>query len=361
MHRSPAASSLRNRVGRVRNRFRARNSPVDRTSGFYGVVSTQPPIVYQCHWNFYGGVAKAMEPFYDQLHDLPVTVFVNYWWDCSASWRVRHVRRAWNVEYLARHPDHQVLHLCNSQAELDVFREAGMDAILCNQNAFVDERLFQPLAQIEPRYDAIYDAKLVPFKRHELAAEVANLALLHAQFKEPAPDSHAYDVRKAFQDAHWFNDDSVGRYGLLGPAAINEAYNECKTGLCLSAEEGAMYASVQYLLAGLPVVSTRSGGGRDTLFDPRTTIIVDDNATAVRDGVREMIARNLDPDMVRAVTLERVAEHRERVLTAVQSTYDQHGVARSAQEDWPELFFNKLSRLTLHADALAAIRGSGRT
>ena len=122
----------------------------------------------------------------------------------------------------------------------------------------------------------------MPFKRHELAAEVANLALLHAQFKEPPPESHAYGVRNALKDAHWFNDDSIGRYRLLGPSEINEAYNECKTGLCLSAEEGAMYASIQYLLAGVPVVSTRSGGGRDTFFDPRTTLIVDDNATAVR-------------------------------------------------------------------------------
>ena len=49
---------------------------------------------------------------------------------------------------------------------------------------------------------------------------------------------------------------------------VNNFLNQCKVGIILSEVEGANYASIQYLLAGLPVVSTKSKGGRDVFFDP---------------------------------------------------------------------------------------------
>lgn len=50
---------------------------------------------------------------------------------------------------------------------------------------------------------------------------------------------------------------------------INEIYGQSRCGLILSAEEGACFAAMEYLLCGLPVVTTPNIGGRDEFFDKR--------------------------------------------------------------------------------------------
>ncbi|WP_164127899.1 glycosyltransferase, partial [Stenotrophomonas maltophilia] len=66
-----------------------------------------------------------------------------------------------------------------------------------------------------------------------------------------------------------------GLTARLTPEAVNRVYNQAAVGLCLSAVEGAMCASMEYLMAGLPVVSTPSVGGRDVYFDPDYCIIAE--------------------------------------------------------------------------------------
>lgn len=57
--------------------------------------------------------------------------------------------------------------------------------------------------------------------------------------------------------AHWFNHEGSA-CEWLDSEELNRCLNQCRLGLCLSAVEGPMYASIEYLLAGLPVVSTES-------------------------------------------------------------------------------------------------------
>ena len=46
--------------------------------------------------------------------------------------------------------------------------------------------------------------------------------------------------------------------------------------------EGANYSSSEYLLCGLPVVSTESSGGRDYWFDDYNSIICKPNEDSVK-------------------------------------------------------------------------------
>jgi glycosyltransferase involved in cell wall biosynthesis len=118
--------------------------------------------------------------------------------------------------------------------------------------------------------------------------------------------------------------------------------NQAKVGLCLSADEGAMYASAEYLLCGLPVVSTRSIGGRDTFFDDEYVKIVDDTPEAVSEGVREMICRNINPYYIREKTIEKMKSHRGAFIAMIQAIYDKEGVKRHFSEEWSKIFVNKL-------------------
>ncbi len=103
-----------------------------------------------------------------------------------------------------------------------------------------------------------------------------------------------------------------------------------------------MYASTQYLLCGLPVVSTRSEGGRDVFFDPAYVRIVDDDPEAVRAAVHELIALRISPEEIRDRTLARIREHRERLFELIEGCYAESGVSRDVRAEWDRVFFNKM-------------------
>ncbi len=79
-------------------------------------------------------------------------------------------------------------------------------------------------------------------------------------------DSQDYfdQVRAALPHAT-FTHDPPTLY--LNSWEVARKLNACRVGMCLSETEGAMFAAVEYLLCGLPVVSTPSQGGRDVWFD----------------------------------------------------------------------------------------------
>lgn len=67
--------------------------------------------------------------------------------------------------------------------------------------------------------------------------------------------------------------------------------NSSSVGGIFSATEGACYASTEYLLCGLPVVSTASSGGRDIWYTPNNSIIVEATESAVAAGVQEAMVK----------------------------------------------------------------------
>jgi len=118
-------------------------------------------------------------------------------------------------------------------------------------------------------------------------------------------------TKKLLPQAKWLNYIN-GNYKDFDSDEIANLLNRSRIGLCLSDVEGAMYASVEYMLCGLPVVSTKSIGGRDVFFDDKYVKIVDDNPEAVAKGVIEMIDRDIDPYYIRDKTIKKMKEERER-------------------------------------------------
>ena len=118
-----------------------------------------------------------------------------------------------------------------------------------------------------------------------------------------------------------------------------------------------MYASVQYLLAGLPVVTTASIGGRDEFFDPAYVRWVPDDPEAVALAVDELVALELDPQMIREATLAKVGQHRARLQAWIRDSIRSAGgeIGRWGG-DWPEELPNKLYEPQARAaDVMAAI------
>ncbi|MGA4555029.1 glycosyltransferase [Methylorubrum aminovorans] len=205
--------------------------------------------------------------------------------------------------------------------------------------------MYHPRPDIERSYDAIYNAQLAPFKRHYLARTIPSCAYITKLFSHFPAEHKRASIAKFLGElprGHTvLNDIADGDVRLMDHLQVNRALAGAHVGLCLSKVEGAMYASAEYLLAGLPVVSTPSAGGRDAFFHPDTCLIVD-APRAVQDGVAAMKAPNLPPDYVRSVTIGFIDQQRDafnRFIDALRGR-----AAQTSDRRWSFAYHHKLSQ-----------------
>ena len=85
-----------------------------------------------------------------------------------------------------------------------------------------------------------------------------------------------------------------------------------------------MRASAECLLAGLPIVTVPSIGGRDMLFTSDTALEVEPTAEAVRLGVKQIVGRRLSRSEVRRASLGRLREERYRFQEAANRAAQAH-------------------------------------
>jgi len=266
------------------------------------------------------------------------------------------------IRYLRRHfPDGNgvdLIVLANTAREAEFLAADGIRTVFLNHNAFVDERRFVIRPDIPKRFDAIYDAQLGPYKRHDLAVEIDGLALI-SYMNRPSPDlRYARTMRERLRHATWLNDPLARDYRRLDESEVCAALNAARVGLCLSLTEGAMYASCQYLLCGLPVVTTENLGGRDAFFEPDFALTVDATPEAVAAGVRSIVARAVDPEGIRARTLVRIREQRARFIALAQAHLDRHLARADFAAHFDRIFFHKLLKFRRVKGALSRIGGA---
>jgi glycosyltransferase involved in cell wall biosynthesis len=202
----------------------------------------------------------------------------------------------------------------NTHYESALFSRAGIPNIVANGMSFVDERIFQPPpGPLDSRqYDAAYTARLDPFKRHELAAAIPSVLLIYGS---PAP-GELEQVREALPQAYFANHEvEPGRYKHIHHTKMSELLNKCSVGLCLSAEEGAMRSAMEYLLCGLPVVSTDSVGGRDRYFIGPHARVVPPDADKVAAAVADLKAKAIPPHAIREYVGRLIAFDRHNFMT----------------------------------------------
>jgi hypothetical protein len=239
----------------------------------------------------------------------------------------------------ARHPEHRFLFLVSTRSELNNYRKVGLPAAVCIKTAFVDETVFDILPESKKRFAAIYNAAMAPYKRHELCSEVEDLGLLyyrHEYFLKHEAD-HVARVLRLLARATFIN-ELDGNYRQLLSTEVPAWLNQARVGLCLSPQEGSMRASIEYLYCGLPVVSTPNIGGRNRLSDPAYWIEAEPTAPAVAAAVRTLLARNIDPKIVRQGAIEKIRPDRIRLINLIAAIFAEEGVRFPKDADWTQLF-----------------------
>jgi glycosyltransferase involved in cell wall biosynthesis len=200
--------------------------------------------------------------------------------------------------------------MCCSPESDRLLRTLRFPGALVSISAYLNESLYR-VTDAPKQYDAVYAARMAPYKRLHLAAQVSSLFVQtygSCRTADGVYDLHRYEPSVSHCDFNrtWLTQDE-----------LVTIYNRARVGLALSRREGAMLASVEYMLCGLPVVSTRCSGGRELFFDDAYVRIVDASAEAVAAGVREVIARRVDPQVVRTRTIQKLQRHRERLCDYV--------------------------------------------
>ena len=288
------------------------------------VFSSDPFVIYVKDWVI-RDQPLALLPVLRQFNHMAVHILVSLSWSHENPWEIEQLT-LWQAQYLRRHPRHRLIFMANTETERLMLTDAGLETAWVSSNAFVSPVIFRPLPESQKRFDAVYDARINHFKRHNLAAGIKSLALITACYPDHHNEPYTRSIMGLLPQAYLFNDPLKADYKFLSLPEINAAINQCRVGLCLSAVEGAMYASMQYLLAGLPVVSTTSIGGRDEFFSPDYVSIVADNAQTVAAGVTQMRDCPVKADEIRLRTLDKIEQHKTRLFELLDSI--------CSDEDW---------------------------
>ncbi len=282
------------------------------------VLSVDPAIIYVRPRPAPFGLAGLIA---SRLQGRPLVCIARTMWTLEVPHHLLELAFIYN-RFREKNPKVRIIIAANTPAELKLLRAQGIEAILANHNIFVDETVFRPLPRVAVRHAAIYNASFSPFKRRELCVELSSCAHLGyaadpAQKEDPLPHFNA--ARAALPQHHFLNPLNGGRPRRLNAVQVNRALATAEVGLCLSEAEGAMMASVEYLMAGLPVVTTPSLGGRDRYLNELTSITCEPNPRAVREAVEALRARALPRNVVRNTTMNLVRRDRAAFNTFVTS------------------------------------------
>lgn len=215
-------------------------------------------------------------------------------------------RNVWKYLRIARAiPSYgEIVFVTNEPSEAFWLKSLGLNAFCYGQNLHIRDNFYTPQQSVK-MYDAVYAAQLANFKRLHLAAEVKRLFVVTYQSGKKEWDLHDYESSLAHAEYNKV---------FISKEEVRAVYQKSKVGLALSASEGAMWASVEYLMCGLPVVTTPSRGGRSRYLSSENSIEVAPTIDSVCRGVDELIGEARNADDIRNFTLEMIKKDRQFYL-----------------------------------------------
>ena len=260
-----------------------------------------------------------LPPVLPELFDVPRGLHLLHFTHTIEAWHAPENVAASYAQAKAALPGHEFLALTASETESWLLAQRGVPSLLGSGLIFTDERVWKPVPPLVPGlrvYDAVYSARLASNKRHELASSIKSLILIYAH-SLAEPENDAYQRVKAILPQAFFANHEAGRgdYTKFDTETMVKLLAHAQVGLCLTKVEGCMRASIEYMLAGLPVVSTKSTGGRDRYFFGPQCRIVPDDPDQIAAAVIELRNASLDRRRVRSHVAQLLAFDRFNFLS----------------------------------------------
>jgi glycosyltransferase involved in cell wall biosynthesis len=229
----------------------------------------------------------------------------------------------------------------NSPEELKIFQNdfPKCNSYIINNACWIDECNFRYLPNTDKIYDAFMNAKAEPFKNHVLAKHVENLCLV-INGNELYKDKINSILKPVYIN------ESVLTYGELSKL-INKSY----VALILSEEEGACYASAEYLSCGCPVISVKSRGGRDVYYNENNSIICNLDTMSICEAVKEAKEKVKDgtfsAEEIRADFLDKAQSYRDTFIDMLDKVFRKFNIEEDAKRYLEENYKNKFLGLRI--------------
>ena len=199
-------------------------------------------------------------------------------------------------------PEARFIILANAPGEVETIKDLN-EVYLASHNAFLAPERYPVAKTGKRKFDALYIARITPFKRHVLAEKVNNLHLI-GSYSEKEKEYFSETIAR-FSHARWSQ--------KVPSFFIGRKICEAACGLALSAIEGAMFSCGEYSLCGIPVVNTRNMGGRDTLLPDFAVRYADDTAESVAENVEYYVNNPVNPQEIREGFLKLAQPQKELV------------------------------------------------
>jgi glycosyltransferase involved in cell wall biosynthesis len=128
----------------------------------------------------------------------------------------------------------------------------------------------------------------------------------------------------------------------LDSIEVAEKINQSACGLILSAKEGACFASSEYLLCGIPVVSTPSKGGRDFWYTAYNSVIASPDPAEVSQAVSYLINNKRCPRQIRETHIRLAYECRSRFIAMLGCIFIKNSISIDPTEYYYKTYMPKL-------------------
>jgi hypothetical protein len=214
--------------------------------------------------------------------------------------------------------DYNIVILANSREEEKIFKKKQIPNVLfCNHNAFINENKFDIINKNTIRqYDMVIDSAFHEYKNVKMARGIKNILHIGYFKKDKINETYIPDfgILPNFIDK---------MYKRLTKEEINNYYNQSLVGGIFSECEGACFASSQYLLAGLPVISINSVGGRDIWYNEDNSIICENTEDSICEALelakQKLHTGEFNRVKIRNIHLKQMDEHRNTIINYIQN------------------------------------------
>lgn len=297
---------------------------------------------FSLYWS--EGISHAVRSWGDQLNKSRQRLYVTTLpWYCNGFGgfaKQAQLVTSLSDDLLVWDPRDNFLILCNAEDEVYLAKNSGFkNAILCNHNCLLDSNLYTidtTVSESGRPYNLVINCRPEKWKRPFYASGVENLAVIKGKNFRP----HDYFELESLSPAY-INSQ------ILHLGDVVKVLNKSKVGGIFSSEEGGCYSSSEYLLCGLPVVSTPSNGGRDVWYNSDNAIIVN-SAEEVGDAVKALVQRfAVDPGLrtrIRNSHIEKSFAMRKLLFNEVDRLAAHAGLHFKFEEIFNKQYRNKMTR-----------------